>query len=116
MIVKRLDRLSSKQYLLAILALLFVLDIFALWFSAKVDYDRTLENGASRTGENIHIARRKVETDSYRHRGNPSWQSLKNSRERDSGNDFIGKGMGTIPECRSRATGCRYALAAGQPG
>ena len=44
MIVKRLDRLSSKQYLLAILALLFVLDIFALWFSAKVDYDRTLEN------------------------------------------------------------------------
>ena len=43
MIVKRLDRLSSKHYLLAILALLFVLDVFTLWFTAKVDYDRTLD-------------------------------------------------------------------------
>ena len=43
MIVKLLDRLSSKHYLVAILALLFVLDVSALWFAAIVDYDRTLE-------------------------------------------------------------------------
>ncbi len=43
MIVKRLDRLSSKHYLIAILAFLFVLDGLALWFAAKLDYDRTLE-------------------------------------------------------------------------
>jgi len=43
MIVKRLDRLSSKHYLIAILAFLFVLDGFALWFAAKLDYDRSLE-------------------------------------------------------------------------
>ena len=44
MIVKRLDRLSSKHYLIAILAFLFVLDGLALWFAAKLDHDRTLEN------------------------------------------------------------------------
>ncbi len=43
MIVKRLDRLSSKHYLIAILAFLFVLDGLALWFAAKLDHDRTLE-------------------------------------------------------------------------
>jgi PAS domain S-box-containing protein len=40
---KKAHRFSSKHYLIAILAFLFVLDGFALWFAAKLDYDRTLE-------------------------------------------------------------------------
>jgi PAS domain S-box-containing protein len=40
---EKAHRFSSKHYLAAILALLFVLDVFALWFVAKTDYDRTLE-------------------------------------------------------------------------
>jgi PAS domain S-box-containing protein len=43
MSVKRLYRVSSKHYLIAILSFLFILDGFALWFSAKLDYDRTME-------------------------------------------------------------------------
>ena len=40
---KEAHRFSSKHYLIAILAFLFVLDGFALWFAAKLDYDRSLE-------------------------------------------------------------------------
>ena len=73
MIVKRLDRLSSKHYLIAILAFLFVLDGLALWFAAKARPRQNPRTCASHTGENIYITGRKVETNSYRHRGNPSW-------------------------------------------
>ena len=40
---KKTHRFSSKHYLIAILASLFVLDVFALWFTVKIDYDRTLD-------------------------------------------------------------------------
>ena len=40
---KKTHRFSSKHYLIAILAFLFVLDVFALWFTVKIDYDRTLD-------------------------------------------------------------------------
>ena len=34
---------SSKFYLIAILAFLFLLDAFVLWYASRLDYDRTLE-------------------------------------------------------------------------
>ncbi|HVN97421.1 MAG TPA: PAS domain S-box protein [Syntrophorhabdaceae bacterium] len=34
---------SSKVYLISILSLLFFLDLFTLWYTSKLDYDRTLE-------------------------------------------------------------------------
>ena len=40
---KKTHRFSSKHYLIAILASLFVLDVVALWFTVKIDYDRTLD-------------------------------------------------------------------------
>ncbi len=39
-----LYRFSSRSYLIAILCFLFLLDVFALWYVLKIDYDRTLDH------------------------------------------------------------------------
>ena len=43
MSVKLTHRFSSRFYIIAILSSLFILDGFALWLAAKLDYDSTLE-------------------------------------------------------------------------